>query len=144
EGSAVRVEVSDDGRGLQRGRILEAAAARGLIERSDANVSDSELWGPVTTAGFSTSDRVSEVSGRGVGLDMVRSRAQALGGSLEIRSESGRGASFALKLPLSLTLVRALRFVAGGAYFSVPLSGVVEVAEVVDLRDGFVQVRGTS
>ena len=141
EGSAVRIVVSDDGRGLQRGRILEAAAARGLIERSDAEVSDAELAVLLTTAGFSTSERVTDVSGRGVGLDMVRSRAQALGGSLDIRSEPGRGASFALRLPLSLTLVRALRFAAGGAYYSVPLSGVLEVAEVAEQVDGRVQVR---
>ena len=72
---------------------------------------------------------------------MVRSRAQSLGGSLEIRSESGHGSSFALRLPLSLTLVRALRFEAGGAYYSVPLSGVAEVAEVDPVAEGKVRVR---
>jgi two-component system, chemotaxis family, sensor kinase CheA len=141
EGSTVRIEVSDDGRGLQRGRILEAAAARGLLAGGGGEVSDAELWGLLTTAGFSTSERITEVSGRGVGLDMVRSRAEGLGGSLEIRSEAGRGATFALRLPLSLTLVRALRVAAGGAHYSVPLSAVAEVAEVLDHAEGRVRVR---
>lgn len=141
EGSTVRIEVSDDGRGLNRDRITQAAAARGLIEAGESELSDAELWALLTTAGFSTSERITDVSGRGVGLDMVRSRVQALGGSLDIRSESGHGAAFSLRLPLSLTLVRALRFMAGGAYYSVPLSAVVEVAEVVDLQDGTVRVR---
>jgi two-component system, chemotaxis family, sensor kinase CheA len=135
EGSTVRIEVRDDGRGLQRERILEAAAERGLLPARGGDVSDAELWGLLTTAGFSTSERITDVSGRGVGLDMVRSRVQALGGSLEIRSEVGKGAAFALRLPLSLTLVRALRLRAGGAYYSIPLSGIVEVAEVAE-HDG--------
>ncbi|HEX6926111.1 MAG TPA: chemotaxis protein CheA [Longimicrobiaceae bacterium] len=142
EASMVRIEVADDGRGLQRERILATAVKRGLIEAPDRHLSDQEIWALLTTPGFSTSERVTDVSGRGVGLDMVRTRAQALGGSLEVRSEAGKGATFTLRIPLSLTLVRALRFEAGGAYYSVPLSGVVEVAELVDYDGHSLQVRG--
>jgi two-component system chemotaxis sensor kinase CheA len=142
EGPMVRIEVAADGRGLQRERILATATARGLVAGGGSEMEDADLWGLVTAPGFSTSDRVTDVSGRGVGLDVVRSRAQALGGSLEIRSEAGQGASFSLRLPLSLTLIRALRFEAGGAVYSVPLSAVQEVAEVEEAGEDRVLVRG--
>jgi two-component system chemotaxis sensor kinase CheA len=141
EGSTVRIEVSDDGRGLQRDRIIATATQRGLVEPSDVDLTDAEVWSLVTMAGFSTSEKITEVSGRGVGLDVVRSRAQILGGSLEIRSGGGEGASFALRLPLSLTLMRALRFRAAGALYSIPLSAVVEVVAVDEDESGMVRLR---
>jgi two-component system chemotaxis sensor kinase CheA len=144
EGSMVRIEVADDGRGLQRERILATATARGLVPGGGRELEDADLWGLVTAPGFSTSDQVTDVSGRGVGLDVVRSRAQALGGSLEIRSDAGQGASFSLRLPLSLTLIRALRFEAGGALYSIPLSAVQEVAEVEEAGEDRVRVRGAA
>lgn len=129
DGATVRIEVADDGRGVDRERVLHTARDRGLLAGADPT-DDEAILSLLTTPGFSTSARVTGVSGRGVGLDAVRARARALGGGLEIRSEAGRGSSFALRLPLSLTLIQALRFEAGGAYYSVPLAAVDEVAAI--------------
>ncbi|HET8655786.1 MAG TPA: Hpt domain-containing protein [Longimicrobiaceae bacterium] len=97
-GVAVRVE--DDGRGLQRERILEFAVEHGVVEgERAAALSDAQVWELVTRPGFSTAATVTEVSGRGVGLDAVRARIRALGGALEIHSEAGRGAAFVLTVP---------------------------------------------
>ena len=141
EGATVRIEVADDGRGIDRDRVLRTARERGLVG-DDVPADDEAVLALLTTPGFSTSTRVTEVSGRGVGLDVVRARARALGGSLEISSESGEGSSFALRLPLSLTLIQALRFEAAGAYYSVPLAAVGEVAGMEVMEPDGVRLRG--
>lgn len=141
EGATVRIEVSDDGRGIDRDRVLRTARARGLIEGSEP-ADDEAILSLLTTPGFSTTTQVGQVSGRGVGLDVVRARARALGGGLEIRSEPGQGSSFALRLPLSLTLIQALRFEAAGAYYSVPLAAVNEVAGMEIVGPDGAYIRG--
>ncbi|HET7321366.1 MAG TPA: chemotaxis protein CheW, partial [Longimicrobiaceae bacterium] len=129
----VVVRVEDDGRGLQRNRILERAVERGLVPAGRAEaLTDDEVFRLITLPGFSTAAEVTEVSGRGVGLDAVRARVAALGGALEVSSEEGEGTTFSLRLPLSLSLVRVLLLEAAGETYAVPTSAVVEVGEFAE------------
>lgn len=127
EHAQIVVVVRDDGRGIARERVRAEAEARGIAAGA---LREAELLELLTRPGFSTAARVTSLSGRGVGLDVVRTRVQALGGSLSIASEPGRGTAFTLRLPLSLTMTRALVALAGGESYAVPLAGVAEVAEV--------------
>lgn len=131
--SAVVVRVEDDGRGLRRERIERAAVERGLLTAEQAAaLSPSEVWGLISMPGFSTAERVTDVSGRGVGLDVVSARVQALGGSVEVQSEPGRGTTFEIRLPLTLAITRVLLAGAADEVYALPVAAVVEVCEFLD------------
>ncbi|MBI2616487.1 MAG: chemotaxis protein CheA [Gemmatimonadetes bacterium] len=130
ERDTVAVRVADDGRGIDRLRVLGAAKARGLID-SEAEISgDEALIRVLARPGFSTAAQVSDVSGRGVGIDVVVTKVRALGGAVELRTARGQGATFTLRLPTSLAIVRALVTRVGEERYAVPLT---HVAETVDL-----------
>ncbi|HEX7384509.1 MAG TPA: chemotaxis protein CheA [Burkholderiaceae bacterium] len=120
----ILVTVADDGRGLDRARILAKARERGLPV-SDA-MSDNEVWTLVYQPGFSTSETVTELSGRGVGMDVVRRNVQDLGGDIELASTAGAGTRVTIRLPLTLAIVDGMLVRAGGEIFIVPLSAIVE------------------
>ena len=126
-GSSVIVDVVDDGRGFGRARIAARAVARGLLP---AGASDAELLNVVFAPGFTTADEVSELSGRGVGLDAVRHAVEALRGAVTIASEEGKGATISLELPASVAIIDALFVAAGGAVVAIPLDAVVECGEL--------------
>lgn len=129
-GSQVVVEVRDDGRGISRTGVAARAAERGWIAPDrEEPLSDSELRDLITRPGFSTADRVTELSGRGVGLDVVGTRIRSLGGTLRVETDAGRGSAFTLALPMTLSIVRSLLVEVGGASFAVPIRSVAEVAE---------------
>lgn len=131
EGNRVVIRVSDDGRGIQRARVADTAVRRGwLTGAAAAALDDDAVIEFITRPGFSTAERVTEVSGRGVGLDVVTTRLRDLGGSLEVDSRPGWGTTFALRLPLSLAIMRCLRLRVAGESVLVPLAAVAEVAEV--------------
>ncbi len=132
ERSHVALRVEDDGRGIDREQVLARAVARGVLEpAAAAALPDEEVYRLLLLPGFSTAETVSDVSGRGVGLDVVATRVRALGGLLEIRSRPGAGTAFILRLPLSLAIVRALLVrVAGGETFALPLTHVLESVEL--------------
>jgi two-component system chemotaxis sensor kinase CheA len=146
EGGSIVVRMSDDGAGLGRARI--AARARALDLASDPErMSDAELFRLVLEPGFSTAGTVTDLSGRGVGLDVVRRGVEALRGSLAIESRPGEGAAFTLRLPLTLALVEGFAFSAGGETFVVPLEAVVECMELPRVRhegvgEGVASLRG--
>ena len=121
----IHIEVSDDGRGLDRDRIRAQAVASGLIAATDV-LGDRELFAFIFRPGFSTADRVSEISGRGVGMDIVARNIEALGGSIGIRTEPGRGTTFHLTLPLTLVILEAQCLRVGGGVYIVPLLSIVE------------------
>lgn len=129
-GGSVVVEVSDDGRGLNRQKILSKAIERGLVS-SDVVLSDDEVNALISLPGFSTADAVTDLSGRGVGLDVVKRNVEALGGDLSIRSVEGRGSTFEIRLPLTLTIMEGLLLQAGDTVCVVPL---VDVAFSLRLR----------
>lgn len=120
------IELSDDGRGLNREKILEKAAARGLVDR-DRVLTDSEVWQLIFEPGFSTAEKVSDVSGRGVGMDVVRKHIHKLRGRIDISSTPGRGTTFVLKLPLTLAIIDGLVVVVGQERFIVPIFAVREM-----------------
>jgi two-component system chemotaxis sensor kinase CheA len=122
-GGNVFVEVSDDGRGLDRERIRAKAIERGLLGPND-QVSDEQLWKFICHPGFSTKQEVTEVSGRGVGLDVVQRNVEELGGELQIESERGRGTRFRLRLPLTLTILDGLLLCSGSETCVLPLSDI--------------------
>jgi two-component system chemotaxis sensor kinase CheA len=122
----VVIELTDDGRGLDREKILEKASQRGLIASTDT-LSDSEIYNLIFEAGFSTAAQVTNVSGRGVGMDVVRRHIEKLRGRIEIRSTPGQGATFLLKLPLTLAIIDGLVVTVGQERYIVPLFAVREM-----------------
>jgi two-component system chemotaxis sensor kinase CheA len=104
KGGNVCIEISDDGKGLNREAILNKARERGLL-KEDANPSDKEAWGFIFEAGFSTAKQVTELSGRGVGMDVVKRNIEHLRGRIDIQSEPGQGTTFSIWLPLTLAII---------------------------------------
>jgi two-component system chemotaxis sensor kinase CheA len=125
EGGNVVIEVSDDGRGLDRERIRRKAVAKRLIADDDP-LTDQQIHDLIFTPGFSTAETVSDISGRGVGMDVVKRNVDALHGSMSIESEPGRGTTFRIRLPLTLAIVDGLAVGLGGQIYIVPLLSVLE------------------
>ncbi|MBI2886035.1 MAG: chemotaxis protein CheA [Chloroflexi bacterium] len=115
----VMVQIADDGKGLDRARILEKAVAKGLLE-SDAGVSDSELLSLIFVPGFSTAEQVTAVSGRGVGMDVVRRNVDAIGGHIDVASRPDQGSTFTLRLPLTLAVTDGMLVNVGGERYIIP------------------------
>jgi len=120
------IEISDDGRGLDRDRIFRKAVERGLVP-ADANLSDTEVYHLIFEPGFSTAEQVTDVSGRGVGMDVVRKHINKLRGRIEIVSTGGAGTTFLLKVPLTLAIIDGLIVSVGGERFIVPIFAVREM-----------------
>jgi len=129
ERNSVTLRVSDDGRGIDRAAILTKARREDAVETAGDVLTDDVLLRVLARPGFSTAQAVSGVSGRGVGVDVAMTRVRALGGTLEIRSEVGKGTSFLIRVPLTLAIVRALLADAGGERYAVPLAYVAETVE---------------
>ena len=139
--SSVLIRVTDDGRGIDRARVLARAKETGLVDAARTELSDEELLRIISRPGFSTAERITEVSGRGVGIDVVQNRVRSLGGSVEIRSVPGQGTSVTFRLPLTLAILRALLARVGGELFALPMTHIDETVELD--RDAVRTVRGT-
>ena len=124
----VIIEVSDDGAGINRARVREIAVKKGLIE-ANAQLSDSEIDDLIFHPGFSTASSISDVSGRGVGMDVVKRSIQALGGRISITSRPGRGTVFTLSLPLTLAVLDGMVVTVSGQTLVVPLTAIVETLQ---------------
>jgi two-component system chemotaxis sensor kinase CheA len=135
------IRVSDDGRGIDRARVLRRARELGLVEGEGAELADEELARLIARPGFSTADQVTDISGRGVGIDVVMTRVRALGGAVEFRSEQGRGTSITLRLPLTLAIVRALLARVRDEVYAVPMVHVSETLELAPRAIRYVQGR---
>ncbi|RAK57548.1 chemotaxis protein CheA [Phenylobacterium deserti] len=130
-GDEVVIEAADDGRGLDLARIRATAQTRGLADAARlAAMSDDEVAELIFAPGFSTASAVTDLSGRGVGLDAVRAAVTALGGRVQVQSRPGAGARVSLTLPVRVRLARLMQVSAGGETFGVPLEAVVETARV--------------
>ena len=128
-GGSIVIEVRDDGGGLNRKRILEHAARRG--RRIDPNASDDDVWQLIFEAGFSTAEEVTDVSGRGVGMDVVRRNIQVLGGgTVDLNSSEGVGTTVTVSVPLTLAIMEAMSVAVGSATYVLPLSAVIESRRV--------------
>lgn len=127
-GSFVLITVSDDGNGLNKEAILNKALANGLINSKD-DLSDQQIYELIFKPGFSTTEVVTSLSGRGVGMDVVRKDIDSLGGSISIETESGKGTSFILKIPLTLAIIDGMLVQIGENKYVIPVSNVVECIE---------------
>ncbi|MBW5444554.1 chemotaxis protein CheA [Cohnella sp. CFH 77786] len=130
-GNHVFIEIEDDGRGINRPKVLETAIKRGVLTAEAAkSLSDDEVNMLLFAAGFSTADKVSDISGRGVGLDVVKSKIESLGGHVSVTSTFGKGTKFSIQLPLTLSIISAMLIKLGPEKYAFPLSSIVETASV--------------
>ena len=133
ESGQVHIEIADDGRGMDADRIREKAVERGLgTPKAIAQMSEDEVFRFILEPGFSMATAITKISGRGVGMDVVRANIEAIGGTISMRSAKGRGSTFILKIPLTLAIAPALVVSAGGQRFAVPQQYVVEAVNVDD------------
>jgi two-component system chemotaxis sensor kinase CheA len=126
KGGNICIEIEDDGRGLDKNAILQKAISRGLI-REGENLTDREIFNMIFEAGFSTAKQVTEVSGRGVGMDVVRRNIEELRGTVEISSEVGKGSTFSIKLPLTLAIIEGMVIMVGQEHYIIPTLSVVRL-----------------
>jgi two-component system chemotaxis sensor kinase CheA len=148
QGGAIVIEIADDGRGLDRERILAKGIEKGLV-RAGETLDDSQIFGLILEAGFSTAEKVTDLSGRGVGMDVVRRNIEKLRGKLEIQSVAGKGTTFSIHLPLTLAIIDGLLVGIGQQRFIVPTLLVresfrpaAEMISTVHGRGEMVNVRG--
>ena len=128
QGNQIVIEVTDDGRGIDRDRLIAKAVERGLLKPGDAAViGETEINNLIFHPGLSTADEVTAISGRGVGMDVVKTVLEKLKGSVSIRTTAGKGTTFYLKVPLTLAIIKALLFRVGDRLYAVPLASVVEI-----------------
>jgi two-component system chemotaxis sensor kinase CheA len=137
EGGHIIIEVSDDGRGLPVDRIRAKVLANGLATEAElATLTDAQIQRFIFRAGFSTATTVTAVSGRGVGMDVVKTNIEKIGGSIDLKSEPGRGTAFTIKIPLTLAIISALIVESAGERFAIPQISVVELVRANRRADG--------
>src|SRR5256714_6138133 len=124
--ATVLIRVTDDGRGIDQSKVLPRAKKLGLIDKTTTTLTEQELVAIISRPGFSTADKVTEISGRGVGFDIVASRVRALGGSLEVHTDAGLGTGVSMRLPLTLAISRALLAKVAHETYAIPLTHVLE------------------
>ncbi|HEY6766124.1 MAG TPA: chemotaxis protein CheA, partial [Candidatus Sulfotelmatobacter sp.] len=133
QGNQVVIEISDDGRGIQVEKVRQRAVSQGLLTPAQAGrLTESETLELILQPGFSTADEITELSGRGVGLDIVQSVIARLKGTVEIETVPDRGTTFRLRLPLTLAIIRALMFRVEERLYALPLNAVAEIARTVE------------
>lgn len=131
EGNHVLIEVADDGRGINPALLKERAVEKGLITpEMAAQMSTSDAYNLIFRPGFSTANQVNQISGRGVGMDVVKTNVSRLNGMIMVQSAVGKGTRFTLKLPLTLAIIQCLIIEVGGQQFAIPLSSVLEITRV--------------
>ncbi len=146
DAGSIVIEVTDDGGGLNKEKILSKAVERGLVSEG-ANLTDKEIYNLIFEAGFSTADTVSNLSGRGVGMDVVRRNIEALRGTVDLDSVEGQGSTIRIRLPLTLAIIDGFMVAVGETIFVIPLDMVVECIELnawtSDAKEGqYLNLRG--
>jgi two-component system, chemotaxis family, sensor kinase CheA len=133
QGTQVVIEVRDDGHGIDLALVRARAVEKGIIKAEEAlRLSEQDALNLIFESGFSTAAEVTEVSGRGIGMDVVRTVMDHLKGTIHVSSQKGRGTTFQLRVPLTLASIQTLLFRVGGRLFAVPLSSVVEITRITD------------
>ncbi|HMA99508.1 MAG TPA: chemotaxis protein CheA [Spirochaetota bacterium] len=126
EGNEVWITIKDDGRGLDREKILSKAESSGILTKNREEYSDQEVWQLIFNPGFSTAEKITSVSGRGVGMDVVRKNIERMRGKVELLSEKGQGSETILKIPLTMAILDAITFKVKGTLFSLPALDIRE------------------
>ncbi|MGP4040278.1 chemotaxis protein CheA [Gracilibacillus sp. D59] len=128
-GNHVFIEISDDGAGINREKVVNKAVSNQVITEVEANqLTDKQVYQLIMSSGFSTADKISDVSGRGVGLDVVKNTIESLGGTITIESEEGKGSLFSIQLPLTLSIISVLLVEVKKEKYAIPLSSIIETA----------------
>lgn len=138
DGNSVVIELSDDGRGIDYDKVKEKAISKGLLSKENAEeLTEEELKNILFEPGFSTSDTITEISGRGVGLDVVKNIIESINGSIEVESEKDKGSKFTIRIPLTLAIIQALLVKIGYETYAIPLSSIIEIIIInkEDIRD---------
>lgn len=131
DGNNVVIEVRDDGRGINYQNIVDSAVRKGLIAKDKANqLDEKDIIDLMFQPGFSTAKSVSDISGRGVGMDVVKTKIEAMGGLIEVETELGKGTRFIVRLPLTLSIIQALLVEVSSEIFAIPLSSVQEIIDI--------------
>lgn len=145
---SIVISVGDDGRGINKEKVFQKAVQRGIIT-GDENLSDSQIFGLIMQPGFSTAEAISDLSGRGVGLDVVKTSIEKLRGKIEIDSTEGKGSTFSMILPLTLAIIDGMLVRAGGEIYIIPTLSVVEsfrperdIVHMMKEKGEFVSLRG--
>ena len=147
ESGSIAIEIIDDGAGMNREKILNKAREREIIGHNQT-LTDSEIFGLIFEPGFSTADKITNISGRGVGLDVVKRNITALRGSVEVESKEGEGSTFRIRLPLTLAIIDGFLVGVGKASYVIPLGTVVECIELSEkdraetLKHQYINLRG--
>ncbi|WP_053983912.1 chemotaxis protein CheA [Niameybacter massiliensis] len=140
DGNSVVIEVSDDGKGINIDKIRESSIKKGVITREEASaLSEQEVLELLFKPGFSTSSEITDLSGRGVGLDVVKSKITGLGGHVEVKTEIGRGSKFIVRLPLTLAIIQALMVKIADEKYAIPLNNIQNIEDVRKEEIKFVQ-----
>src|SRR5207249_3198543 len=131
EGGRVNIEISDDGAGLNVERIRERAVERGVISAEQAaRLTEREIFNLIFLPGFSTAQKVTNVSGRGVGMDVVKTNVEKIGGTVDVQSTAGRGTTVRVKIPLTLAIIPALVVTCGGDRYAIPQVSLLELVRL--------------
>ncbi len=132
-GNHVFIEVSDDGAGINRDKVLKKAISRGVVSKENSkNLTDKQVYELLFTSGLSTADQITDVSGRGVGLDVVKNKIESLGGNVTVDSIFGEGTTFSIQLPLTLSIISVMLVEVQNEKYAIPLSSIIETAIVKD------------
>lgn len=148
-GSDVMITVKDDGKGLNKEKILRRAHENGLIHKPESEMSDNEIYSLIFLPGFSTKDNITEFSGRGVGMDVVVKNIESVGGKVLVHSEPGKGTTIIIKIPLTLAIINGMNIRVGSSRYTVPTTAIIESfrpreSDVINDPDGneMLMVRG--
>jgi two-component system chemotaxis sensor kinase CheA len=141
EGGHIIIMISDDGRGLNTKRIRQKIVGNGLATESELDaMTDQQVQQYIFKAGFSTAEKVTSVSGRGVGMDVVRTNIEKIGGTIEMKSVEGKGTAFTIKIPLTLAIVSALIVECGGERFAIPQISVLELVRTTSSSESAIEM----
>ena len=129
-GNNVFIEVLDDGKGINREKVLKKALERGIVSNEEAKtLSDQQVYSLILSSGFSTADKISDISGRGVGLDVVKTKIESLGGFISINSVLGQGSTFRIQLPLTLSIIYSMLVKVDKETYAIPFNSIVEITK---------------
>ncbi|MEL6345366.1 MAG: chemotaxis protein CheA [Myxococcota bacterium] len=141
QGGEIWISISDDGGGIDRNRILKKARERGLPDAHRADLTDAQIYGFIFEPGFSTASQLSDISGRGIGMDVVKRNIEKVKGRIDVTSKEGKGTTFTLRIPLTLAIIEGMLVQVGESCFTIPLlqikeSVVVSASDITTLSDG--------
>jgi two-component system, chemotaxis family, sensor kinase CheA len=132
-GNHVFIEVSDDGKGINRDKVLNKAIERSVVTLEEAEtLTDQQVYSLIMSSGFSTADKISDISGRGVGLDVVKTKIESLGGIISIDSTPGQGSTFRIQLPLTLSIIFSMLVKVEDETYAIPFNSIVEITTVTE------------